>query len=155
MGDGLHIFYIILEPDQIAETEHGEHLDSRFLLADELRLDFLEAQMAGDADDFAYQGASQATSTILRMHQHTNAANVAFPAAKLLMEGDIANDLVVHESKEGQIAAKIYILAPVADDGQFGYAMLDKHPFRLRDRQEKFMKSLLIVLAQWTEFALQ
>src|SRR5439155_9010420 len=43
MLDGLHVFDVILQAQEIAETEHGKHFYGRFLLANELGFHSFEA----------------------------------------------------------------------------------------------------------------
>ena len=51
--------------------------------------------------------------------QHADAANVPLPAAKLLMQRGVADDLAVHRSQQRQVAAQVNVLAPVANDLRF------------------------------------
>src|SRR5205823_2909180 len=90
-------------------------------------------------------------AAILREDQHADAANVPLPAAKLLMESGIADDFSVHQRKQGQVAAQINVLAPLADGLGLGHAMFDEHAFGFRHGEKKFMKGLLVVLSKWPQ----
>jgi len=111
--------------------------------------------MAGNAEDFRNQGPGEATAAVLRMHQYADAANVPFPAAELLMERGVADDLVIHQRKQRQVAAEVNVLAPIADDRQFGHAMLDELRSGLGHREEELVKGLFVVLAQRSKLALR
>src|SRR6185369_12865808 len=78
------------------------------------------------------------------MDEHANTADVAFPAAELLMERGVGHDLSVGEGEEGKIAAKVNILAPVMNDFGFSHAMLDEHPFMCRHSEEELVERRFI-----------
>ena len=59
-----------------------------------------------------------------RLHQHTDAPDVAFPTAELLMQRSHADDLTSIRGKQREVAAQINLLAPLANDGEVGDAML-------------------------------
>ena len=90
---------------------------------------FFEAEVVGQAHDLTYQRARQAAPAVLRMDQDAEAADVPLPAAKLLVERGVADDLAVHQCQHGEVAPQVNVLAPVANHLQFGHAVFDEHAF--------------------------
>src|SRR5215472_11573707 len=99
MGDGLHILYVLVQTHEIAEAEEGKHLNGGLLFPDEFGLDFFQAKVTGKVDNFAHQRTRQATTPVTRVDQYTDAPNMPFPTAKLLVKGRIADDLAVHRGE--------------------------------------------------------
>ena len=95
MGDGLHVFDVVFEAEEFAEAEEFEHFDGCFLFADKFGFDFFEAQTAGERSDFGNERASEPAPAVMRQHENTDAANMAFPAAELLVEGGVADNFAV------------------------------------------------------------
>src|SRR5262249_29556376 len=104
MLDGLHVFDVIVQAQQVAEAEHGKHFYGRLLLAYELRFHSFQPQMTGNINNLADQRARQTPAAILRENQDANPANVAFPASQLLVERDVPHDLAVHQSEQREIS---------------------------------------------------
>ena len=153
MGNGLHVFDVIFEADKIAEAEEGKHFDGGFLFADEFGLDLLEPDIVGDVNDLGTQCTGEAASTKARMDEDADAANVALPSAELLVKGDAAEDFSVVEGEQGQVAAEVNILAPVADDLGFGNAVFDEHAFGSRYAEEEIMEGALVVVVERANLA--
>src|SRR3954467_5888836 len=76
-----------------------------------------------------------------------------FPTSQLLMESCVASDLAVDQSQQWQVTTQINLLAPFTNDCRVSNPVLDEHAFRLGHGQEKFVKSILIILAQRPEAA--
>src|SRR6185503_7106625 len=117
MGVTLHVPYIVGKPAEGEEAHQPEEFHRAGLLANELGLQLVEAHLSGQFDDLGDERLGQSASAELGMYQNTHAPNVAFPAAKLLVERGIADDLSVQHRKQRQIAAQVDVLAPVVDDG--------------------------------------
>jgi hypothetical protein len=104
--------------------------------------------MTSDLDNFMHERFRQSEAAVLWVNENAHASNVPFPAAQLLVQRGVANDLLPRQSEEGQIAAQIDVLAPITDDGQLGDAMLDKHALALGNCLKKLVKVLLISLLE-------
>src|SRR6516225_2460408 len=92
MGDRLHVLNVILQAYEITKAEQREHLYRRFLLADEFRFDFVQAKIARQIDDLSHHRAREAPPAMLRQDEHTDSADVPFPAAKLTMQSRVPHD---------------------------------------------------------------
>ena len=79
------------------------------------------------------------------MDEHADAADVPLPAAELLMQRGRADDLLVHQAHQRQVAAIINVLAPFADDLGVLHAMLDEHALRFGNALKKQVKVLFVV----------
>src|SRR6185503_16982100 len=84
----------------------------------------------------------------LRMHEHADAADVPLPAAELLMERGVADDLAVAHCKQRKVPAQIDVPAPVANHLRLGDTMFDEHAFRLGHGEEELVELLLILAPQ-------
>ena len=153
MIDGLHVLDVVFEAEELSEAEGGENFHGGFLFADELGLDFAQAKVGGDFEEFLDHGFGQAAAAIIGVHENADASDVAFPSAQLLVQGGIGNDGLAIEGQEGEVAAVIDILAPVANDGAVGDAVLDEHALALRDGQEELVQRVFILVFEGTKFA--
>ena len=79
MRYGLHIFDIIFKANEIAETHHRKHFDSRLLFADKFRLDPFETEVARNLNDFIHHRARET----LELMQITIGLLVTFAAVVL------------------------------------------------------------------------
>jgi hypothetical protein len=145
MRDGLHVLDVVFEVQKLAKAEQGEHLDGCLLFADELRLGFFQPGAAAKVEDFRDERAGQPASAKFGMHQHADAADVAFPAAELLVERGCPDDFVINHAEQRQVAAHVNVPAPVADDLEVLHAVLDEHPFAFGDVQKELVEFLLVV----------
>lgn len=155
MRDGLHVFYVVFEAEEVAEAEDGEHFDGGFLFADEFSFNALEAKIARELDDFVDHRAGEAAATVFRQDQHADAADVAFPAAELLVERGVADDFAIDDGEERKIAAEVNVLAPIADDLRLRDAMFDEHALLFRHFEEELVEFFLVVFFEGTERALE
>src|SRR5260221_10127389 len=73
---------------------------------------------------------------------------MAFSGSNLLMQRGIANDFPLGYREQRQVPAKIDVLTPIADHLRIGYAMFNKHSFRLGNREKEFVETLLIVFTK-------
>jgi len=105
--DGLHVFHVFLEANQVAEAKQREHFDGRFLFADKFCFDAFQSEAAGDLHNFGDHGARQSAAAIFRQDEHADATDVAFPTAELLVQGGIADNFSVGDGEERKVAAKM------------------------------------------------
>ncbi len=155
MRHGLHVLHVVFEPEQVAEAEHGEHLDRRLLPADEFRFEPLQAEAPRDLRDLLDQPAGQAAAAVLRQDQHADPADVTLPTAQLLVQRGDADDLSVRAGKERKVSSEVDIVAPIADDCGLGDAMFDEHALGFRDGEEELVQLAFIVFAQRPQRALE
>ena len=92
---------------------------------------------------------------ILRQHEDADAADVAFPAAELLVQGGVADNFSVGDGEQRKVAAKVDVLAPVANHLGLRDAMLDEHAFFRRDGEEEFVEFFLVIFLERPERALE
>ena len=64
------------------------------------------------------------------------------------MQRGVGDDLSVRDGQQGEIAAQIDVLTPVADHVRLGDAVFNEHAFRRRDIEEELVEFFLIVLPQ-------
>jgi hypothetical protein len=152
MGDGLHVFDIIFEAEELAEAKEFEHFDGCFLFADEFRFDFFEAETAGERDNFGNERPSESAPAVMRQHEDADAANMTFPTAELLVKGGVADDFAVHNGEQWEIAVQIDVLAPIANDLRVLDTMFDEHAFGFRNGGKEFVKSLFVIRAEGPQF---
>ena len=97
--DGLHVFDVIFETQEFAETEEFEHFDGGFLFADKFGFDFFKTQTARERCDFGNERPSEPPTAVVRQDENADAADVTFPAAELLMKGGVADDFALDGSE--------------------------------------------------------
>lgn len=153
MRHGLHVFHVIGQEEELAESDQSEDFHGGFLSTDEFGLDFLETDVASDSDGVAHECASEAQAAEFRMNQHADAADVTLPTTKLLMKSGSGYDSPFGDGQEGKIAAQVDILAPLVNDFGFGNAMLDEHPLVGWNGEEKFVETSFITRFKRPHFA--
>lgn len=107
--------------------------------------------MAGDFDYFGDESASEAATAKIGMDMDADAADVAFPAAELLVESADTEDLIITKGEQGKVTTEIDIRAPVMDNGALGDAMLDEEKLAGRDGVEEVEQAVLIVSFEGAE----
>ncbi len=148
VGDGLHVFDVVVQAEDVAKAQQGEHFDGGLLLADEFGFEFFEAGLASEINHFGDHGAGQSAAAVIRKDEDADAANMAFPAAQLLVEGGVGDDFAVGEREQGKVASQVNVAAPIADDLGLGDAVFDEHALLGGNVEEKLMKRLFVVLAE-------
>jgi len=126
----------------------GEHFDSGLLFADEFGFEFFEAGLASEINHFGDHGAGQSAAAVIRKDEDADAANMAFPAAQLLVEGGVGDDFAVGEREQGKVASQVNVAAPIADDLGLGDAVFDEHALLGGNAEEKLMKRLFVILSE-------
>src|ERR1051325_11377517 len=107
MRDGLHVFHVIGQTQELAKPDQSEDFHGGFLSADEFGFDFLETEVARDTDGVTHERASEAKAAEFRMNQDADATNVTLPTTKLLMESGSGYDPSFGDGKERKIAAEV------------------------------------------------
>jgi len=114
------------------------------LPADEFSFHLFQSDVARDIHDFRDERARETSPAILGMHQDAHAPDVPFPTAELLVQRGVAEDFSALHRDEREVAARINVLAPVADDGNFRDAVFDEQLFLRRHGQEELVKGHLV-----------
>jgi hypothetical protein len=147
----LHVLDVIREAHEGLEAEKGEHFHGRFLFADEFGFKLLEADAPGDIDGFSNQRLGEAAAAPSRVHEDADAADMAFPAAELLMEGGGGKGFAIGgEAQQGEMVSEVEVAAPRGNDLGLGDAVFDEKPFTFRHGEEKVVQCLFIGGFEWS-----
>jgi len=88
----------------------------------------------------------------MRQHEYTDAANVTFPTAELLVKGGITDNFAVDGSEQRKVTMKVDVLAPIPNDLRILDAMFDKHALGLGNGGKEFVECLLVIFAKRAKF---
>src|ERR1017187_7037845 len=83
--DSLHVFDVIGQNQQVAESQLRENQSRGLLVAQKLGFQLLQADVAGDLDQLLDQRSSQAATTIAGMDHDTDPAEVTWSTPAIVV----------------------------------------------------------------------
>ena len=108
--------------------------------------------MAGDLNDFGDEGAREAASAEVGVDVNTDATDMAFPTAVLLVQSADAENLGIAQSEKREVPFQINICTPIMNDRPLGDAVLYEEQFARRNGGEEIEEAIFIVGFEGAEF---
>ena len=148
MRDGFHVENVIFEVHELVETELRQRVQSDFAFTIDLGFEPVQAAVPGDFNQFSHENFRDVTTTVFRMREQRDHADVTFPAAKALVERGFADDFLSVQGEQRQIAVVVGLLAPLPDDRAVENGLLDEEPLFLRHGEKKLLQLRLVAFAE-------
>ena len=144
MGNPLHVLYVVRQSMQWEKADEAKYFHGRLLLADELGFHLFKAKLACDINDFRDECFGETAPAELRMDHDADTADVAFPAAELLVQGRDGYNLTITDRQQREVSAQVNVLTPIMDDGWIGHSMFDEHSLACGYREEELVERHLV-----------
>ena len=148
---GTHVLQIVFDAREFIETAFLEGLNGRLTVSVKLGLQLGKPAVPGNFDEFIDENLDQSNTTVIRMRERTDHADVPFPPAWTLMQSGMTNDLPIREGQQREILLVVELLLPFVEHRAVRVAVLDEETIRLRHSEVELLKGLLIIQHERTD----